>query len=70
MIASVTLYDNKDLALALTTTLKVIDALNEQTRCIEVAALKKANNAVAKGKSMDLRKHRVFCLWLFCRTDL
>ena len=36
------LYDNEDLGLALTTTLKVIDALTEQTRCLERAVLKKA----------------------------
>jgi transposase len=36
------LYDNEDLGLALTTTIKVIDALTEQTRCIEKAVLKKA----------------------------
>ena len=36
------LYDNEDLALALTTTIKVIEALTEQTRCLEKAVLKKA----------------------------
>ncbi len=36
------LYDNEDLGLALTTTIKVIEALTEQTRCLEKAVLKKA----------------------------
>lgn len=36
------LYENLDLGLALTTTIKVIEALTEQTRCIEKAVLKKA----------------------------
>ncbi len=36
------LYDNEDLALALTTTLTVIDALTEQTSLLEKAVLKKA----------------------------
>jgi transposase len=36
------LYDNDDLGLALTTTIKVIEALTEQTRCLEKAVLKKA----------------------------
>ena len=36
------LYDNEELALALTTTIEVIDTLTEQTRCIERAVLKKA----------------------------
>ncbi len=36
------LYGNGDLALALTTTIAVIDALTEQTRLIESAVLKKA----------------------------
>jgi transposase len=36
------LYDNADLGLALTATLKVIEALTEQTRCLEKAVLKKA----------------------------
>jgi transposase len=36
------LYDNEDLGLALTTTVKVIEALTEQTRCLEKAVLKKA----------------------------
>lgn len=35
-------YDNEDLALALTTTIKVIEALTEQTRVLERAVLKKA----------------------------
>jgi transposase len=36
------LYDNEDLALALTTTMKVIEALTEQTRLLERAVLRKA----------------------------
>lgn len=36
------LYDNQDLALALTTTVKVIEILTEQARTIERAVLKKA----------------------------
>ncbi len=36
------LYDNEDLALALTTTVKIIDALTEQTRLLERAVLRKA----------------------------
>jgi transposase len=36
------LYDDGDLALALTATVKVIEALTEQTRCLEKAVLKKA----------------------------
>lgn len=36
------LYDNEDLGLALTTTVKVIEALTEQIRCLEKAVLKKA----------------------------
>lgn len=36
------IYDNGDLALALTTTVKIIEALTEQTRCLEKAVLKKA----------------------------
>jgi transposase len=36
------LYDNEDLSLALTATVKVIEALTEQTRCVEKAVLKKA----------------------------
>src|SRR5882672_8097678 len=36
------LYDNADLGLALTATIKVIEVLNEQTRCLEKAVLKKA----------------------------
>lgn len=36
------LYDNEDLGLALTTTIKVIEALTEQIRCLEKAVLKKA----------------------------
>jgi transposase len=36
------LYGNSDLALALTTTIAIIDSLNEQTRLIESAVLKKA----------------------------
>ena len=35
-------YDNEDLALALTTTIKVIEALTEQTNVLERAVLKKA----------------------------
>ena len=35
-------YDNEDLALAVTTTVRVIDALTEQTRVLERAVLKKA----------------------------
>ena len=38
----VELYDNEDLALALTTTMKVIDLLTEQTSILERAVLKKA----------------------------
>jgi hypothetical protein len=41
--ASITaLYDNEDLALALTTTIKVIEVLTEQTAILERAVLKKA----------------------------
>lgn len=36
------LYDSEDLTLALTTTIKVIETLTEQTRCLEKAVLKKA----------------------------
>lgn len=36
------LYDNEDLALAITTTVKVIETLSEQIRLLEKAALKKA----------------------------
>jgi hypothetical protein len=36
------LYENEDLALALTTTIKVIDTLTEQTRLLERAVLAKA----------------------------
>lgn len=36
------LYDNEDLALALTTTVKVIETLTEQTRLLERAVLRKA----------------------------
>lgn len=36
------LYDNEDLALALTTTLTIIETLTEQTRRLELAVLKKA----------------------------
>ncbi|HEV8658056.1 MAG TPA: IS110 family transposase [Thermoanaerobaculia bacterium] len=36
------LYANEDLALALTTTIKVIDALTEQTRILEQAVLRRA----------------------------
>lgn len=36
------IYENGDLALALTATVKVIEALTEQTRCLEKAVLKKA----------------------------
>jgi hypothetical protein len=47
------LYDNEDLSLALTTTVKVIEVLTEQTRYIEKAVLKKAEEVQKRVDALE-----------------